>query len=70
MMEWKAVGIGALIGAIFGYAFGMALNSFGLSVIDWVEQDYMAGGYTSPMMWAALGAFTGGSMGLIYSVSR
>ena len=69
-MRWKPVGIGALIGAIFGYAFGMGLNSFALSVIDWMEQDYLAGGYTNPMIWASLGAFTGGSMGLMYSVSR
>ena len=67
-MTWGA--IGALIGGLLGVAFGFTLNRYGLGVLDWVQQDYLSGGTSSPTAWGAVGAVAGGFMGLILSYVR
>ncbi len=68
-MGW-GVAVWTLAGAALGAAFSLALNSFGLSVIDWVRQDFLSGGAANTAAWAAVGAVTGGFMGLIYRHTR
>ncbi len=68
-MGW-GVAIWALAGAALGAVLSFALNSFGLSLIDWLRQDFLSGGASSMAAWSALGGVTGGFLGLIYRYTR
>ena len=67
-MSWAA--IGALAGAVLGFAFAYALNFFILGLVDWAQQDVLSGGVANPLILAGVGAVAGGFLGLIIKLSR
>ncbi len=66
---WRGGAIGAAVGAVLGLLFAVAMNRFGLSFVDWAQQDYLSGGMVNSVVSAGIAAVAGFFLGTIIALN-